>query len=72
MASKPAIEGIAVGLNKGHKVTRNIRKPRPARNKGRISKKTRIVREVIREVTGFAPYERRCMELLRIGFVPII
>ena len=30
-------------------------------------KKTKFVRDIVREVAGFAPYERRCMELLRIG-----
>jgi len=29
------------------------------------SKRTKFVRELIREVTGFAPYERRVMELLK-------
>lgn len=61
-----AIEGLAVGLEKGHKLTKNNRAQRQSRHKGRLSKKTRIVRELVREITGFAPYERRVMELLRI------
>ncbi|KAL7071926.1 hypothetical protein ACQ4LE_008613 [Meloidogyne hapla] len=63
----PAVEGLAVGLDRGHPVTKNVRKPRQSRKKGRITKKTRIVREVVREVVGFSPYERRTMELLRIS-----
>ena len=82
-----AIEGLSRGLNKGRTVTKNTRKPKPSRNKGRITKKTKICREgmlslqcfllflsilskqfiVVREITGFAPYERRTMELLRIS-----
>uniref|UniRef100_A0A915MI17 60S ribosomal protein L36 n=2 Tax=Meloidogyne incognita group TaxID=654580 RepID=A0A915MI17_MELJA len=63
----PAVEGLAIGLDRGHPVTKNVRKPRQSRKKGRITKKTRIVREVVREVVGFSPYERRTMELLRIS-----
>jgi large subunit ribosomal protein L36e len=32
-----------------------------------VTKKAKLVRDVVREVTGFAPYERRTMELLRIS-----
>ena len=49
----PAIEGLAIGLDRGHPVTKNVRKPRQSRKKGRITKKTRIVREVVREVLRF-------------------
>lgn len=63
----PAVEGLARGLEKGYKVTKNVRKPRQSRHKGRLSKKTRVARELVREITGSAPYERRVIELLRIG-----
>ncbi|KAE9552051.1 hypothetical protein FO519_004742 [Halicephalobus sp. NKZ332] len=63
----PAVESVAIGLHKGHRVTKIQRKPKAASFKGRLTKKTRVVREIVREVTGFAPYERRCMELLRIN-----
>jgi hypothetical protein len=32
-----------------------------------LGKRTKFVRSIVREVSGFAPYERRCLELLRIG-----
>eukprot|EP00118_Oscarella_pearsei_P028865 m.3143 g.3143 ORF g.3143 m.3143 type:complete len:109 (+) comp9071_c0_seq1:122-448(+) len=58
---------MAVGLNKGHKVTKNPQKPRQARRKGHLNKKVKFVRDLIREVSGFAPYEKRAMELLKVG-----
>ncbi|KAI1719987.1 ribosomal protein l36e domain-containing protein [Ditylenchus destructor] len=67
MTTSAAVEGLAIGLDKGHKVTKNVRKQRQSRHKGRCSKKSRVVRELVREVTGYAPYERRVMELLRIS-----
>ncbi|KAM3722613.1 60S ribosomal protein [Dirofilaria immitis] len=62
-----AVEAVAIGLDKGYKVTKNKRKVRQNRRRGRITKRSKIVRELIREVAGFAPYERRTMELLRIS-----
>ncbi|KEF62782.1 60S ribosomal protein L36 [Exophiala aquamarina CBS 119918] len=57
--------GITVGLNKGHKVTVITPKPRISRTKGHLSKRTAFVREIVKEVAGLAPYERRVIELLR-------
>lgn len=58
---------MAVGLNKGHKVTKNVSQPRHSRRRGRLTKHTKFVRDMIREVCGFAPYERRAMELLKVS-----
>ena len=60
-----ARSGIAVGLNKGHQTTQRELAPKPSNNKGRLTKHTKFVRGLIREVVGFAPYERRVMELLK-------
>ncbi|EGE77196.1 60S ribosomal protein L36 [Blastomyces dermatitidis] len=57
--------GIIVGLNKGHKTTANTTKPRISRTKGHLSRRTQFVREIVKEVAGLAPYERRVVELLR-------
>ncbi|KAM0690462.1 hypothetical protein Q7P36_009229 [Cladosporium allicinum] len=57
--------GIAIGLNKGHKVTPRQSKPRVSRTKGHLSKRTAFVRDIVKEVSGLAPYERRVIELLR-------
>mmetsp|Transcript_12165 Transcript_12165/g.32736 ORF Transcript_12165/g.32736 Transcript_12165/m.32736 type:complete len:99 (+) Transcript_12165:54-350(+) len=59
--------GIAVGLNKGHIVTKKTSAPRPSARKGALGKRTGFVRKLIREVVGFAPYEKRVMELLKVG-----
>ncbi|XP_036110244.1 60S ribosomal protein L36-like [Molossus molossus] len=59
---------MAVGLNKGHKVTKNVSKPRHSRRRrGCLTKHTKFVRDMIREVCGFAPCERRAMELLKVS-----
>uniref|UniRef100_A0A0N5AM06 60S ribosomal protein L36 n=1 Tax=Syphacia muris TaxID=451379 RepID=A0A0N5AM06_9BILA len=63
-----AIEALAVGLDAGYKVTKNEpKKERQSRRKGRITKRNKLVRELVREIVGFSPYERRAMELLRIS-----
>merc|ERR1711970_1243698 len=58
---------IAVGLKRGHKVHKTSFKPRHAKRKGRITSHTKFVRDIIREIVGFAPYERRCMEFLKVS-----
>ncbi|XP_046571211.1 60S ribosomal protein L36-like [Haliotis rubra] len=60
---------MAIGRSKGHRVTKieGGRKVRPTRRKGRMTKKTKFIRDLVREVVGFAPYEKRCQELLKIS-----
>merc|ERR1712032_1557355 len=59
--------GIAVGLEKGHAVTKRTLKPRPSRRKGIKGKRVGMIRELISEVVGLAPYEKRLCELLKVG-----
>ncbi len=47
------------------KVTPLARTPRISRTKGHLNKRTAFVREIVKEVAGLAPYERRVIELLR-------
>ncbi|ROT40040.1 ribosomal protein L36e [Sodiomyces alkalinus F11] len=62
---QPTRTGLAVGLNRGHKTTPRVSKPRVSSLKGRLSKRTAFVRDIVREVSGLSPYERRVIELLR-------
>ncbi|VVA22619.1 PREDICTED: 60S [Prunus dulcis] len=67
MAPAAPKSGIFVGLNKGHIVTKRELAPRPSDRKGKTSKRVHFVRNLIREVAGFAPYEKRITELLKVG-----
>ena len=55
---------IAVGLKRGFPVTKRTRKPSTRKNTKAFH---HLYHEVIREVCGYAPYERRVLELLRNG-----
>ncbi|KAE9977161.1 hypothetical protein Vi05172_g10464 [Venturia inaequalis] len=57
--------GLALGLNSGHKVTPHQPATKISRSKGRATKRTTFVRDIVREVSGMAPYERRIVELIR-------
>ena len=60
--------GLFVGLNKGFIVTKpdvKSRKLKPSYRKGRLHPRVKFVREIVREVVGLAPYERKMMELLK-------
>merc|ERR1712244_1144 len=61
------VHDMVVGLQKGHKVTKNVQPVRQNRKKGTNTDKNKFVREVVREVMGLSPYERRGIELLRIS-----
>jgi len=56
---------IAVGLHRGFPVTKHPRKPQACR--GKPKSMHHLVHDVVREVCGYAPYERRVLELLRNG-----
>lgn len=57
--------GLSLGLNKGHVTTVKALPPKPSAKKGALTKRTKFVRDLVREVVGFAPYEKRIMELLK-------
>eukprot|EP01039_Chlorochromonas_danica_P008924 gene8924-9844_t len=59
--------GIAVGLNKGYPVTKVAKAARPADSKGKVSKRTKFIRDLITEVVGLSPYEKRLLDMLKTG-----
>ena len=62
--------GMFVGLKKGYVVTKpkdNPKKNRPVSRKGKLNKRVSLVREVIKEISGVAPYEKKMLELIKTG-----
>ncbi|CAI4052693.1 hypothetical protein SKDZ_16G0270 [Saccharomyces kudriavzevii ZP591] len=57
--------GIAIGLNKGKKVTQMTPAPKISYKKGVASNRTKFVRSLVREIAGLSPYERRLIDLIR-------
>ncbi|KZT53378.1 ribosomal protein L36e [Calocera cornea HHB12733] len=56
---------LRYGTTTGRPTTAIDKVAKPSHRKGVQSEKTKFVRSVVREVAGFAPYERRVLELLR-------
>ncbi|GAY35420.1 hypothetical protein CUMW_016260 [Citrus unshiu] len=54
-------------IKQGHIVTKKELLPHPVDRKGKTSKRVHFERNVIREVSGFAPYEKRIDALLKVG-----
>ena len=69
MSLQTSRTGIYVGREHGNIVTRPAMpwKTRPVTRKGKISKRSKAVREIIREISGLSPLEARMDELLRAG-----
>mmetsp|Transcript_29750 Transcript_29750/g.65148 ORF Transcript_29750/g.65148 Transcript_29750/m.65148 type:complete len:102 (+) Transcript_29750:41-346(+) len=59
--------GIAAGANKGHIVEKVEKELRPSYRKGKLGARTAAVREIVREVVGLAPYEKRILDILKTG-----
>lgn len=60
--------GFAVGVNKGRIVKLPAQmawKTKPVTRKGKLAKRNKAVRAVIREVAGYSPLEKRMLELIR-------
>ena len=64
--------GIFVGLNKGHIVTKPQKHPDAfkkdkSHRKGRCNARVAAIRDVMVEVTGLSPFQRKMMEMLKTG-----
>ncbi|KAG0217918.1 50S ribosomal protein L36e [Mortierella sp. GBAus27b] len=57
--------GIRSGQNHGHITTVRALKTPMSYKKGVAGKRVLFVRSIVREVAGFAPFERRIMELIK-------
>merc|ERR1712126_188277 len=60
---------MAIGRvrDKGFRVTKHKAPVKPSRRKGVQHKHVKFVRDLVREIAGFAPYEKRCLELLKVS-----
>ncbi|CAM9439684.1 unnamed protein product [Discosporangium mesarthrocarpum] len=52
---------------KGFKVEKRAKKPRPSNKKGKLGQRVKLVREVVREVAGLMPYEKRILDMIKTG-----
>ena len=64
--------GYFVGLNHGHIVTKPKAHPAHRRvnasqRKGRATVRVTAVRSLVQEIAGFSPYERKIIEMLKVG-----
>ena len=64
--------GFFVGLNRGHIVTKpkahpDHRRVNASHRKGRATVRTTAVRSIVQEIAGFSPYERKIIEMLKVG-----
>eukprot|EP01110_Echinostelium_bisporum_P001631 TRINITY_DN1386_c0_g1_i1.p1 TRINITY_DN1386_c0_g1~~TRINITY_DN1386_c0_g1_i1.p1 ORF type:complete len:100 (+),score=31.68 TRINITY_DN1386_c0_g1_i1:27-326(+) len=64
MVSK-VVEALSVGLKRGHVVKKKTVSKRGTRKP--LSRRGKLAKELVREVTGYSPYERRVMEYLKNG-----
>ncbi|KAK7828601.1 hypothetical protein U0070_007125 [Myodes glareolus] len=58
---------MALGLNKGHKMTKTLSQSRHSRRPGCLTKHTKFMQYMIQEMCSFAPYEQRAVELPKVS-----
>jgi len=62
--------GIAQGKFAGHVTTKRT-VSKVSRRVGAKSKRVGLVRSIVREVAGLSPYERRILDMIKIGGVSV-
>lgn len=60
-----SVQGYALGLNKGYVITKKDPRAKPSHRR-KASKRTTLIRKVIRSISGLSPYEKRALELYKI------
>merc|ERR1712050_793409 len=66
--SADCVNGYSLGLNKGFIVTKNLaRRVRPSNRKGYVTERIALLQKTIKSVAGFSPYEKRAMEMFKVG-----
>merc|ERR1739847_14210 len=63
---KTNIEGLCLGLNKGFATTK-ITRSRPSQNRSGMNARVENITKTIKSVAGFAPYEKRSIEMYKVG-----
>merc|ERR1712130_262577 len=61
-----SVEGYAVGMNKGFVTTKNAQR-RVRHTTRRNGEKVSLVTKTVKSVAGFAPYEKRAIEMFKVG-----
>ena len=59
--------GMKVGFDKGFPVEKLEKKVRPKHRKGTENANVRQVKELVREVGGLLPYEKRILDMIKTG-----
>ena len=60
-----AVEGYAIGLNKGFFVTKRDARAKPSCVR-RSSNRSRMIGKIMKSICGFTPYEKRALELYKL------
>merc|ERR1712007_212083 len=61
-----SVEGLSIGLNKGFATTK-MRRAKPSQRRGKMSSRIENIVKCVKTVAGFAPYEKRCIEMYKVG-----
>merc|ERR1712093_796466 len=61
-----SIEGLSLGLNKGF-VTTKITRRRPSQRRSGMNARVENIVKTVKTVAGFAPYEKRSIEMYKVG-----
>merc|ERR1712078_389107 len=61
-----SVEGLSVGLNRGF-VTTKVTRRRPSQRRSGMNARIENITRTIKTVAGFAPYEKRSIEMYKVG-----